>query len=66
MPFCPKCRDEFEDWVEECPDCRVRLVDVLPEPSPELEVKVSSEPLVTVATFSYPLEAHLHRAKLES
>jgi len=31
MPFCPNCRDEFEDWVEICPDCRVALVD---EPAP--------------------------------
>jgi hypothetical protein len=30
MPFCPNCRDEFEDWVEICPDCRVALVDELP------------------------------------
>ena len=36
MPYCPKCRDEFEDWVEECPDCKEKLVDELP-PLPEEE-----------------------------
>jgi Putative prokaryotic signal transducing protein len=35
MPFCPKCRDEFQDWVKTCPDCRVRLVEGLrPESGP--------------------------------
>ena len=33
MPYCPKCRDEFEDWVKVCPDCNVTLVDELPEMS---------------------------------
>ena len=35
MPFCPKCRDEFQDWVKTCPDCHVTLVAELPlEPDP--------------------------------
>jgi hypothetical protein len=25
MPFCPKCGDEFQDWVTTCPDCGVTL-----------------------------------------
>jgi hypothetical protein len=29
MPFCPNCRDEFEDWVKTCPDCGVSLVNEL-------------------------------------
>jgi hypothetical protein len=29
--FCPKCRDEFVPGIEECPDCKVPLVEVLPE-----------------------------------
>ncbi len=66
MPFCPKCRDEFEDWVKICPDCGLELVDTRPEKPPRQKKVISSEPLVTVATFSYPLEAHLSRAKLES
>ena len=34
MPYCPNCRDEFRDWVEECPDCKVQLVDELPSEKP--------------------------------
>jgi hypothetical protein len=34
MPYCPKCKDGFQDWVKECPDCHVELVNELP---PELE-----------------------------
>jgi hypothetical protein len=30
MPFCPKCRDEFQSWVKVCPDCKVKLVDKRP------------------------------------
>jgi hypothetical protein len=30
MPFCPKCRAEYIKGVEECPDCKLELVDVLP------------------------------------
>jgi hypothetical protein len=66
MPFCPECRDEFQDWVEVCPDCGVRLVATLPEPPPRPKRETSSEPLVTIATYNYPLEAHLARTKLES
>jgi len=36
MAFCPKCRAEYIDEVKECPDCQVKLVDVLP-PKDELE-----------------------------
>ena len=27
MPICPKCNDEFQDWVKICPDCKTKLVD---------------------------------------
>ena len=30
MPFCPKCRAEYIEGVEECPDCHVSLVQELP------------------------------------
>ncbi len=64
MPFCPRCRQEYESWVKVCPDCGSGLADKLP-PGPELET-VPSEKLVTIATFSHPEEAHLASAKLES
>lgn len=47
MPYCPQCRDEFQDWVKVCPDCKVTLVVELP-PQPEHEEM--DEPLVYVAT----------------
>ncbi len=30
MPFCPRCKAEYLDSVETCPDCQVDLVPVLP------------------------------------
>ncbi len=43
MPFCPKCRFEYEAGTKECPDCNEKLVDVLPpEPAefaPDSEYK---------------------------
>ena len=30
MPFCPKCRAEYVEKVETCPDCQVSLVQELP------------------------------------
>ena len=47
MPYCPECRDEFQEWVKVCPDCKVTLVKELPA-LPEREE--SNEPLVHVAT----------------
>ena len=47
MPYCPKCRDEFQDWVKVCPDCNVALVEKLP-PLPKRKKK--DEPLVHIAT----------------
>ncbi|MBN2074800.1 MAG: DUF2007 domain-containing protein [Dehalococcoidales bacterium] len=62
MPYCPNCRDEFQDWVEECPDCKVKLVDELP-PLPE-EVKREGD-LVHVATAPNEIEARLWKGILE-
>jgi hypothetical protein len=70
MPFCPDCRGEFQDWVKECPDCKVPLVEILP-PQPkavknEKVVLPASPRLITVASYRYPTEAYLAGAKLES
>lgn len=32
MPFCPKCKSEFQNWVTACPDCHQALVDTQPPP----------------------------------
>jgi hypothetical protein len=53
MPCCPKCNDEFEDWVQICPDCGAALVDKLPEklPSkPKPKTKARKEPLTHITT----------------
>ncbi len=36
---CPECRSEYRPDFAECADCRVPLVDELPEPSPPAEVE---------------------------
>jgi hypothetical protein len=47
---CPRCRDEFQAWVSECPDCRIPLVHapsgglVAPEPEPEPERGALADP----------------------
>ena len=62
MPFCPKCHDEFQDWVKVCPDCGVDLVDRL-----QAIVYISvPERLVTVADYYFSTLAYLGQAKLES
>jgi hypothetical protein len=62
MPYCPECRDEFEDWVEVCPDCNVALVDELPA-LPERET--SDEPLVHIATAPNEAIANMWAGILE-
>ena len=44
MPYCPQCRDEFQDWVKDCPDCNVALVKTLPSP-PTKYKRDESEPV---------------------
>ncbi|HEY94638.1 MAG TPA: DUF2007 domain-containing protein [Dehalococcoidia bacterium] len=62
MPYCPKCCDEFQDWVEECPDCRIKLVDELPP----LPVEVVREgDLVHIVTAPNEIEARLWKGILE-
>ncbi|MDD5703251.1 MAG: hypothetical protein PHU23_14535 [Dehalococcoidales bacterium] len=54
MPYCPKCRDEFQDWVKVCPGCQVALVDELPALSEIEKIRIErrNDPLVHVATAS--------------
>ncbi len=49
MPYCPKCRDEFQDWVKTCPDCRVALVTELPAPSKSAKRGKTGDSLVHIA-----------------
>jgi hypothetical protein len=51
MPFCPKCRSEYQPTVGACPECGEPLVENLPEPA---EAQPINEPLVAV--YSAPDE----------
>lgn len=31
--WCPKCKSEYISGIDECPECKVQLVDKLPEQS---------------------------------
>ena len=37
MPFCPVCKCEYVEGIENCPDCNVPLVDSLEESEEETE-----------------------------
>ena len=50
VPYCPKCRDEFQDWVKICPDCNVALVEKLLPPAKSRKRKKREETLVHIAT----------------
>lgn len=70
MPFCPECRDEFEDWVKTCPDCKVPLVAELPPklprtPKPPRPPRFNNEPMVHVATAPNEAIAFLWAGILE-
>lgn len=45
MPWCPKCKAEYRAGIEECADCKVALVDELPE---ETEEEVTPEMMMYV------------------
>jgi hypothetical protein len=62
MPYCPKCREEYQDWVKVCPDCNVALVDKLPELP---ERKISKEPIVHIATAPNEMVANMWSEILE-
>jgi hypothetical protein len=57
VPYCPECRDEFQDWVKVCPDCNVALVEKLP-PIPKRKKK-RDEPLVHIATAPNEMIANM-------
>ena len=43
MPWCPICRNEYKEGYTECAECKVALVDELPDISEEDEIKISAE-----------------------
>jgi len=58
--FCPNCRTEYVEGVNQCPDCNVKLVAELPEtPASEFVDYVE-----VVATFN-PVDIAMIRSLLE-
>src|SRR5882672_9392295 len=71
MPYCPKCRSEYREGFDWCPDCNTALVGSLaPEGSSHPEGESTSHPqgeaLVTVGTFANPTMASLLASRLEA
>jgi hypothetical protein len=74
--YCPKCRGEYQDWVQKCHDCGVELVDSLDGLETEKESKpryssddnttYTTEPVVVIAEFTDMLDAKLAQEVLES
>ena len=62
MPYCPKCRNEFQDWVKVCPDCNFALVDELPVLKRR---EMSEERLVHIATAPNEIVANMWSGILE-
>lgn len=62
MPYCPQCRDEFQDWVKVCPDCKVALVEQL---SVQPRDEETDEPLVYIATAPNESVANMWAGILE-
>ncbi len=60
--ICPECRGEFVPGVVDCPDCHLALVEELQNDS----LVVRSEPWVTVAKISSPVELTVLKSMLES
>ena len=59
MPYCPQCRDEFQDWVETCPDCKVPLVNTLP-PLPVVEIPDGTHVIDGSGKYLMPGLADMH------
>ena len=73
MAYCPKCQFEYEAGITRCPDCKVALVDKLPEvkepdhgppgedfvPLPEVEGGVYAE-MVKGALDKRGIESYIH------
>jgi hypothetical protein len=63
MPFCPKCRSEYQSTISKCPDCRIELVGSL---QPEDADAVPERQLVDVFVAAGDEEGLIVKGLLES
>lgn len=73
MPFCPECKYEYVEGVEQCPDCYVDLVPELPdeadtdtEISPEEEIPSGMEKGIGVFASGEYMELFVVKGILRS
>ncbi|MCP4583357.1 MAG: DUF2007 domain-containing protein [candidate division Zixibacteria bacterium] len=61
MPFCPKCRYEYRQGIETCPDCDERLVYELQKESDKAKSGLEKryDDWVHIAKFSSPIYADM-------
>jgi hypothetical protein len=71
--YCPKCRSEFQDWVENCVDCGTGLVNTKPAGKLAPEYKSQTEDnqyttnsMAMIGQFGSILDAELYKQILES
>jgi len=61
MPYCPSCGYEFPEGINMCPDCKVSLLEKLPETS---DNKEEPEKWVVVRRVSFMGEGKIIRGLL--
>jgi hypothetical protein len=78
IKYCPQCGAEYQDWVEKCLDCDMKLVDTKPEEDLETEdmsgpeiidigdESYTSEPLVKIAEYEDAVNAQFNKDLLQS
>ncbi|HEY5586109.1 MAG TPA: DUF2007 domain-containing protein [Ruminiclostridium sp.] len=64
MPWCPKCRSEYEQGIKICKDCEIELVEQLDEVTVEESQDYDKEAYLTTAANS--IEAGMIEGLLES
>jgi hypothetical protein len=65
MAYCPACRADYAPGLERCHDCEVELEEGPPEPAADLPAS-PPEPLVTIASFTSPMQANILASRLEA
>ncbi len=62
--YCPKCRTQYIENVQECSDCKIPLIEELPEEKPIEEVKWVALPPVKGNIYADMVEEVLHKRNI--